>query len=261
MPLTVGLVVVGLWSRLRWRSVRSRVLLRPVLRRRIALPLIGRGAILRTVLLLLLRGRSVLILLRRILLLRTWIAIRVRAIRIGIGVVRGSVIAAVIGISIPVRIAIVSTVVGITESEAKSERATSTTVAEASAVTVAAATIAAVATAEASNSTAAIASYASSSVTSADRTTAEATATAYGMPTAATSTMPAAPLGETRSSEYQRDECDLQRAHRKLLNPTFSDYRTLHTSVRIPEFYRGIISFSTYLPIKSTSTLIAAPCR
>src|ERR1700733_4494434 len=98
MPLAVGLVVVRLGRRLRCRTARSRVLLRPIRRRRrriavlllrIALPLIARWTILRTVLLLLLRGRSILvllrrillILLRRILLLWTWIAVR-----IGIGI-------------------------------------------------------------------------------------------------------------------------------------------------------------------------------
>lgn len=207
MPLAVGLVVVRLRRRLRWRIVRSRVLLRPVRRwgrwiavlllGRIALPLIARWTILRTVLLLLLRGWSVLILLRRILLLRSWIAVRVRAIRIGIGVVRVCVITAVVWISISVRIAIIAAIVGITESEPKSESAASATVAKS-------ATKAAVTATEASYSTAAKASYASPTETSpADRTTAEATATAAHGMASSSAAVTTAPLGETNSGEYQ----------------------------------------------------------
>src|SRR5665213_694168 len=153
-PLSVLLVVAGLWRRLRWRSLGSRVLLRrarriAVLPRRIALPLIGRGTILRTVLLLLLRGRSVLILLLRILLLRSVlrlrsrIAVRVRAIRIGIG---GIITTAVVWISVGVRITVIAAIVGITEAKSESEAAPSTvavaaTVSVATAIAAIAATI------------------------------------------------------------------------------------------------------------------------
>src|ERR1017187_4591411 len=255
MPLPVGLVVVGLRRR-PGRIVRRRwrrgVLLWPIRRRRrriavlllwrIALALIGLRAILwtilRPVLLLLLRRRSVLILLRR-------------RIRIGIGVVGTRIITAVIWISISVRIAVIAAVVGIAESKSESDAAP----AVASAVTVAAISIAAaisVATVAATIST-----YRATSIaTTTDSAAAETTPTpTYSVAAATTAVSTTAPLGKTGADgENQRYQCNLQRAHKKLLGRP-SNYRTRDAPVGIPNFYRGTISFSTYLPIRSTSTL------
>src|ERR1039457_2095037 len=244
MPLSVGLVVVGLRRR-PGRIVRRRwrrgVLLWPIRRRRrriavlllwrIALALIGLRAILRPVLLLLLRRRSVLILLRR------RIAVGIRAIRIGI--------------SISVRIAVIAAVVGIAESKSESDAA------PASAVTVAAISIAAaisVATVAATLPTYRATPIATTTDSAAAETTPPPTS-AYSVAAATTAVSTTAPLGKTGADgENQRYQCNLQRAHKKLLGRP-SNYRTRDAPVGIPNFYRGTISFSTYLPIRSTSTL------
>src|ERR1700733_13009735 len=98
MPLAVRLIVVGL--RLRWRRIIGRgILLGSIGRRRwrIAVPLLLLRItvlLLRRIALLRIRWRpirllAVLLLLRRpILLLWTGIAVRIRRIRVGVGIVR-----------------------------------------------------------------------------------------------------------------------------------------------------------------------------
>lgn len=267
MPLPVGLVVVSLRlgaGRIARCGSRRGVLLCAVGRRRrriavlllwrVALALIGLRrilrSILRTVLLLLLRRRSVLILLLR----RRSAVVRILAVRVGIGVVGVRIVAAIIWISVGVRVAVIAAVVGITESESESPAAAPAITASITVATIAAAisTDSAAAVSSASNSVPTVTTASHSSAT-------EAATTAYSVAASTTAMSATAPLGETSpDGENQRYECDLQRAHRKLPKRPSNrlDATRRHSDT---EFYLGIISFSTYLPTRSTSTLIAVP--
>ncbi len=210
----------------------------------------------RMLLLLLLRRRSVLILLLR----RRSAVVRILAVRVGIGVVGVRIVAAIIWISVGVRVAVIAAVVGITESESESPAAAPAITAS---ITVATAiSVAAIAAAISTDSAAAVSSASNSvpTVTTASHSSAtEAATTAYSVAASTTAMSATAPLGETSpDGENQRYECDLQRAHRKLPKRPSNrlDATRRHSDT---EFYLGIISFSTYLPTRSTSTLIAVP--
>lgn len=160
---------------------------------------------------------AVLLLRRRpILLLWIGIAVGIRCIRVGVGIIT----AAVVWISVCVRIAVIAAIPGVAVPKSESNAAPVP-----ASITVAAAI--SVASPISTSVAATVTAYRAAAISTADGATAGSTSTHRAGSTAttavgaaATASMTAAtPLRETSSAgKHQRDKCDLQRTHRKLLS-------------------------------------------